>query len=64
MDSNDNKYCLFVDELIGQQQIVIKGLPTYLKRVRGISGCAIMGDGEVGMIIDIADLVSSIERNA
>ncbi|MGD0152351.1 MAG: chemotaxis protein CheA [Thermacetogeniaceae bacterium] len=64
VDSNDNKCCLFVDELIGQQQIVIKGLPAYLKRVRGISGCAIMGDGEVGMIMDIADLVSSIEKNA
>lgn len=64
VDSNDKKCCLFVDELIGQQQIVIKGLPVYLKRVRGISGCAIMGDGEVGMIIDIADLVSSIERDA
>ena len=60
VDSNENKCCLFVDELIGQQQIVIKGLPAYLNRVKGISGCAIMGDGEVGMIMDIADLVSSI----
>jgi two-component system chemotaxis sensor kinase CheA len=64
VDSNDSKCCLFVDELIGQQQIVIKGLPAYLKRIRGISGCAIMGDGEVGMILDIADLVSSLERIA
>ncbi len=64
VDSNDSKCCLFVDELIGQQQIVIKGLPSYLSRVKGISGCAIMGDGEVGMILDIADLVSSIERAA
>ncbi|WP_334110099.1 chemotaxis protein CheW, partial [Thermodesulfitimonas autotrophica] len=55
------KYCLFVDELVGQQQIVIKGLSSYLGRVRGVSGCAILGDGDISMILDIADLVHSVE---
>ncbi len=54
---NEQKYCLFVDELIGQQQIVIKGLPGYLKHVRGISGCAILSDGGVSLILDTAALL-------
>ncbi len=60
---NDNKKCcLFVDELVGQQQIVIKGLSSYLGRVRSISGCAILGDGDVSMILDIADLINLAEE--
>lgn len=55
------KYCLFVDELVGQQQIVIKGLPEYFARIRGVSGFAILGDGEVSTILDIAGLVGSME---
>lgn len=61
VESNQEKYCLFVDELVGQQQIVIKGLSTYFGRVRGVSGCAILGDGDISMILDIADLISSVE---
>jgi two-component system chemotaxis sensor kinase CheA len=62
VDSSDNKCCMFVDELLGQQQIVIKGLPGYLNHIKGISGCAILGDGEVSLILDIADMVSSIDE--
>jgi two-component system chemotaxis sensor kinase CheA len=61
VENSENKCCLFVDELLGQQQIVIKGLPGYLRHVKGISGCAILGDGEISMILDIADLVSSVQ---
>jgi two-component system chemotaxis sensor kinase CheA len=61
VENNEKKCCLFVDELIGQQQIVIKGLSNYLGHVRGVSGCAIMGDGEVSLILDIGDLISSVE---
>ena len=61
VENEQRKYCLFVDELIGQQQIVIKGLSSYLGRVRGVSGCAILGDGDISMILDIADLVHSVE---
>lgn len=61
VESNHQKYCLFVDELVGQQQIVIKGLSSYLGRVRGMLGCSILGDGDISMILDVADLVSSIE---
>jgi len=61
VENNEKKCCLFVDELIGQQQIVIKGLSNYLGHVRGVSGCAIMGDGEISLILDIGDLVNSLE---
>ncbi|HAU32539.1 MAG: CheA signal transduction histidine kinase [Desulfotomaculum sp. 46_296] len=61
--NEENKCCLFVDELIGQQQIVIKGLPAYLGHAKGISGCAILSDGDISMILDIEDLISSVENN-
>ena len=64
VENNEKKCCLFVDELIGQQQVVIKGLSNYLGHVRGVSGCAIMGDGEISLILDIGDLISSVETAA
>lgn len=62
VENEDKHCCLFVDELVGQQQIVIKGLSAYLGRVRGISGCAILGDGDISMILDIAELIKSVEE--
>ncbi len=63
VENNDRRCCLFVDELLGQQQIVIKGLSSYLGHVKGISGCAIMGDGDISLILDIGDLIESLEKN-
>lgn len=60
VQNNEQMSCLFVDELVGQQQIVIKGLPGYLEHVKGISGCAILSDGSVSLIMDIAGLLQSI----
>jgi two-component system chemotaxis sensor kinase CheA len=48
---------LFVDELLGQHQTVIKGLSDYLGEARGVSGCTILGDGEVSLILDIGGLI-------
>jgi two-component system chemotaxis sensor kinase CheA len=62
VENNEQKYCLFVDELVGQQQIVIKGLSSYLGHVRGVSGCAILGDGDISMILDITDLFNAAEN--
>lgn len=64
VESDDKKCCLFVDELVGQQQIVIKGLSGYLGNVRGISGCAILGDGDISMILDISSLIKTVEDAA
>lgn len=51
------KIGLVVDELIGQQQIVIKSLGDRFKTVQGVSGAAILGDGQVGLIVEPAGLL-------
>ena len=57
IEAEGKKGALFVDALVGQQQVVIKSLETNFKRVQGISGATIMGDGKVAMILDIAALL-------
>lgn len=54
------KYGLVCDELLGQQEIVIKSLGEYLGNIKGIAGSTILGDGRVIMIIDIGDLISEL----
>lgn len=44
--------CLFVDRLIGKQEIVVKPIPPYVKKVKGISGCTQLGDGSIALILD------------
>lgn len=44
--------CLFVDRLIGQQEIVVKPIPSYIKKVKGLSGCTQLGDGSIALILD------------
>ena len=61
VESDLKKYCIFVDEMIGQQQIVIKGVPEYFGNIRGVSGFAILADGEVSTILDVTGLVNSLE---
>jgi two-component system chemotaxis sensor kinase CheA len=54
--------CIFADELIGQQQIVVKSLPKYIssvKRINGISGCTLLGDGSISLILDLVALVNN-----
>jgi two-component system chemotaxis sensor kinase CheA len=60
LESDGVKKALFVDELVGQHQVVIKSLETNYRRVAGISGATIMGDGKVAMIIDAAMLVRGV----
>lgn len=49
--------CLFVDRLIGKQEIVVKPIPDYIKKVQGISGCTQLGDGSIALILDAAGLL-------
>ena len=49
--------CLFVDKLIGKQEIVVKPIPSYIKKVKGISGCTQLGDGSIALILDPAGLI-------
>ncbi|MGC9292864.1 MAG: chemotaxis protein CheA [Acidobacteriaceae bacterium] len=53
VDSGDQQFCLLVDDLIGKQEVVIKGLGETFKDVSGLAGCAILGDGRVGLILDM-----------
>jgi two-component system chemotaxis sensor kinase CheA len=56
--SGGRKACIFIDEIIGNQQIVIKSLSEYLGKVDGISGCSILGDGNVSFIIDTGSFIN------
>ena len=55
---------LYVDELLGQQQIVIKSLEANFKRVEGVAGATILGDGTVALILDVPGLIKLAHRNA
>ncbi|CCQ12728.1 Signal transduction histidine kinase CheA [Pseudoalteromonas luteoviolacea B = ATCC 29581] len=57
VESDNQKVGLLVDDLLAQQQVVIKSLEANYKRVDGISGATILGDGRVSLIIDISGLV-------
>lgn len=62
LEQNGKSLCLFADELLGQQQVVIKPLPAYLKslrRTRGVASCTLLSDGGISLILDIADLIKS-----
>jgi two-component system, chemotaxis family, sensor kinase CheA len=52
-ESGAKRVCMVVDELIGKQEVVIKSLGDALKNTPGISGSAILGDGRVGLILDV-----------
>ena len=59
LESDGRKAALFVDELVGQQQVVVKNLESNYRKVAGISGATILGDGGVSLIIDVAALLRS-----
>jgi len=52
-EAEGHQFCLFVDDLIGKQEVVIKSLGNTFSHVVGIAGCAILGDGRVGLILDM-----------
>ena len=57
LEVEEKKGCLFVDKLIGEQEIVVKPIPSYIKKVKGLSGCTQLGDGSIALILDAAGLV-------
>ena len=63
LESGDCSYCLFVDELLGEQQVVVKQLPSYVNSYNiknyGISGCTLLGDGSISIILDVANLYTA-----
>jgi len=57
VQDDQRRCCLMVDELLGQQQVVIKSLGDGVGDIRGISGGAILGDGNVSLILDVPSLM-------
>lgn len=57
LEIDKKKVCLFVDELLGKQEIVVKPIPDYIKKVQGLSGCTQLGDGSIALILDSAGLL-------
>lgn len=57
VQSRDRRVALQVDELIGHQQIVVKGLDRRLRKVRGISGGTILGSGKIALILDVDSII-------
>ncbi len=57
LEAEGNKAALLIDELVGQQQVVVKNLEANYRRVAGISGATILGDGSVALILDVSTLL-------
>ncbi len=57
VEADGQRVGLFVDDLLGQQQVVIKSLETNFRQVQGISGATILGDGTVALIVDVPGLI-------
>lgn len=57
VEADKKCFCLFVDSLIGKQEIVVKPIPEYIKKVQGLSGCTQLGDGRIAIILDVAGIL-------
>ncbi|WP_373974848.1 chemotaxis protein CheW [Chitinibacter sp. SCUT-21] len=62
LEAEGQKVALFVDDLLGQHQVVVKNLETNYRRVNGVAGATIMGDGHVAFILDVAALVKMAQH--
>lgn len=64
LENQDQSACIFVDDLIGEQQVVVKPFPTFLSRYdikgEGLAGCTILGDGSISLILDANGLLSRL----
>lgn len=64
VEAEGRKVAVQIDELVGQQQVVIKSLEANYRRVRGVSGATILGDGRVSLILDVAAVVRLFSQSA
>ena len=64
VEAEEKAYCLFVDKLLGEQQVVVKPVPTYLTKFSvkeaGIAGCAILSNGSISIILDAVSLAERV----
>ncbi|NLV86207.1 MAG: chemotaxis protein CheA, partial [Clostridiales bacterium] len=63
VDNNSGGYCIFADELLGEYQVVVKPFPIFLNKYdlknQGLSGCSVLGDGSISLILDVNSLKDS-----
>lgn len=68
VEASDKSCCLYADELIGEQQVVVKPLPQFVSifdlKSRGINGCTILGDGTISIILDVLGVYHAAIENA
>jgi two-component system, chemotaxis family, sensor kinase CheA len=68
VEDNERSCCIFADELLGQQQVVVKALPEYVKKhkqIKGIGGCTLLGDGSISLILDVGEFnLSNVNEKA
>ncbi len=58
VEDDGKRLCIFVDQIIGQRQTVIKALPSYLGHLTGLSGCSILNSGDISLILDVREVIS------
>ncbi|MFB9276028.1 chemotaxis protein CheW [Cohnella cellulosilytica] len=61
LEEDERAMCVFADSLLGQQQVVVKALPDYIKNTRsihGLAGCTLLGDGSISLILDVEGLMN------
>ena len=58
LEHEGQRIAVFADKLVGQQEIVVKPIPSYVPKVDGLSGCTQLGDGSIALILDVAGLKS------
>lgn len=63
LEHEGRQICVLIDRLIQEQEIVVKPIPSYVKKVKGLSGCTQLGDGSIALILDIAGLIQDEERS-
>jgi two-component system chemotaxis sensor kinase CheA len=60
VEQDEKTYCIFADKLVGQQQVVVKSLPNYIRssgKIQGLAGCTLLGNGSISLILDIGGFV-------
>ena len=62
IEARERKLCLFVDDILGQRQIVVKPLPAYMGDIKGVTGCMALDDGDIGLILDVDSLIRRAEQ--
>jgi two-component system chemotaxis sensor kinase CheA len=64
VEAGDETVGLFVDDLVADTQVVVKSLEANFRRVEGLSGAAVMGDGQIALILDVGALVRRVRPKA